>query len=233
MGSLTLEQFRVQLLFDLKNRTDTLTTDGMDATRQNMYVNAGYLWLTHPSVFRHRELQLAYTIPLVAATNSYAFTPNAGVVITGIRYVSHVAAATDNPTARRVKMYPKDEQWFQERTLTTGAPRDYAVRGSSLLVSPVPTATEAGQVLVVGAWREPAVLAADGAVTVLSTLWDEIVVLASRWRAELHLGYRDLAEATKLDLVGLLNEYKDFDQLHGEDWGWTSEVRVESHMESA
>ena len=83
-----------------------------------------------------------------------------------------------------------------------------------------------------GTWREPALLAADASVTVLSSLWDEIVLLASRWRAELHLGYRDLAEATKLDFVSLINEYKPFDELHGEDWDWSSEVRIENVMDS-
>ena len=56
MGTLTLVDFRAQLLFDLKGRSDTLTPQGMDDTRLDMYINAGYLWLTHPSVFRHREL---------------------------------------------------------------------------------------------------------------------------------------------------------------------------------
>jgi hypothetical protein len=64
-------------------------------------------------------------------------------------------------------------------------------------------------------------------------VWDEIVLLASRWRAELHLGYRDLAEATKLDFTGLLNEYKDFQTLHAEDFDWVAEVRTERIMESA
>ena len=226
-----MEGFRAELLFDLKNRADTTTADGLSVPRQDMFINAGYLHVTHPSVFRHRELMHSYTIPLVNGTSSYAFTPNATVVITGIRYASHVAAATDLLTARRVKLYPKDEQWFQERSHSTGAPRDYMIRGDNLILSPVPGANEVVQVIVVGAWREPAVLVA-GAVTVLSALWDEIVLLAARWRAELHLGYRDLAEATKLDFVGLINEYKDFEQLHGEDWDWVTEVRTERTMEA-
>jgi len=238
VGTLTLEGFRAELLFDLKNRTDTTTPEGLSVARQDMFINAGYLWVTHPTVFRHRELQHSYTLalstPVPGTTNVYLFTPAPGnVVITGLRYVSHVDAATDDPTAFRTKLFPKDEQWFQERTLTAGGPpRDFAVRGNNLLISPVPGTGEVGEVLVVGAWREPAVLV-GGATTVLSTLWDEIVVLAARWRAEFHLGYRDLAEGTKLDLVGLVNEYQDFERLQGEDWDWVSEVRVERTMESA
>lgn len=234
MGTLTLANFRAELLFDLKNRTDTASSDGLSTARQNTFLNAAYLHLTHPTIFRHREMQHTFTLALVNGTQAYTFSPTAGVNITGIRWVSQVEAATDDPTARRTKLRPKDEQWFQERSLSSGgAPRDYAVRANQILLSPVPGANEAGQVLVVGSWREPAVLAADGDVTALSTLWDEILLLAARWRAELHLGYRELAEATKLDWVSLLNEYRDFEQLQGEDWDWQAEIRTESPMERA
>lgn len=233
MGTMTLEGFRAELLFDLRNRTDTSVPGGFSVDRQDLFLNAAYLHITHPSVFRHREMQFSYTLPLVAGTNTYTFHPTpGGVAITAIRYVTHVQAATDTPTAQHTKLFPRDEQWLQERTISSGAPRDYAVRGDQLFLSPVPGAGEAGEVLVVGAWREPTLLVA-GAVTVLSARWDEIILLAARWRAELHLGYRDLAEATKLDWVSLTNEYQDFERLHGEDWDWVSEVRTESAMERA
>lgn len=231
MGTLTLEQFRDELLFDLKNRTDTGAT-GLSTTRQTLFVNAAYLHVTHPSVFRHRELQYRYTIPLVAGQATYAFTPNAGVNVTAIRSVAHVDGATDDPTLFRTKLVPQDEQWFQERTLSSsGPPRDYYVQANVIGVGPVPDASVAGELLVVTAWREPTLLVV-GASTVLSSLWDEIILLGARWRAELHLGYRDLAEMTKLDFASLLNEYQSFEQLHGEDWDWQSGVRVERTMES-
>lgn len=236
MGTVNLEGFRAELLWDLKNRTDTATADGLSTARQDLFINAGYLHVTHPSVFRHREFMHRYTITLVSGTQLYTFHPTPGITavnITSLRYLSHVAAATDDPTAFRTKLYPKDMQWFEERSHNTGGPpRDYAVEGNQIRLSPVPGTTQAGQLLVVGAWREPALLTV-GTTTVLSTSWDEIIVLAARWRAELHLGYRDLAEATKLDFVSLINEYKDFEQLHGEDWDWVAEVRTESAMERA
>lgn len=233
MGSLTLEGFRAELLFDLKNRTDTSAPDGLSTARQDLFINAGYLWLTHPSVFRHREMQHSYTIPLVNGTFTYTFTPTgAGVNITALRSVAHVDGISDNPTFRRTKLLPVDIQWTQSRTHTTGDPRRFTVENTQLLVFPVPGTTITGDILAIHAWREPTLLTA-GTTTVLSTIWDEIILLAARWRAELHLGYRDLAETTKLDLVGLLNEYASFEHLHGEDWDWTSEVRTESHMERA
>jgi len=234
MGTFTLANFRAELLWDLKNRSDTSTADGFTTARQNSFINAALLHITHPTIFRHREMQRSFTITLVSGTQAYTFTPVSGIVTTAIRWVSHVEAATDDPTARRTKLFPKEEQWFQARSLSSGgSPRDFAVRGSQILLSPVPGANEAGNVLVVGSWREPTVLSADGDVTTLSTLWDEIVLLAARWRAELHLGYREMAEATKLDWVSLVNEYKDFEQLQGEDWDLYPDLVTQPAMERA
>lgn len=232
MGVMNLQNFRDELIFVLKNRTDTTDPLGFSTTRQDRYINAGYLYLCHPSVFRHREMQHSFTLTLVAGTQGYTFSPVGGVNIVGIRYAAHVQAATDDPTAFRSKLWPKDEQWFNERSHTSQSdPKDYFVRGNQLFISPIPGAGEAGQVIAVGAWREPALLSAVGDTTVLSSVWDEVLVLASRWRAEVHLGYRDLAEATKLDMVSLINEYADFERLHAEDWDWMAEVRTESYME--
>jgi len=235
VGTLNLGQFRDELIFDLKNRTDTTTADGLSTTRQNLFINSAYLHITHPSVFRHKELQFTYTLTLANAQQGYTFDPDpvSGSAITGIRSASHVSALTDSPTASRTKLLPKDEQWFQSRSQSTGAPREYFTRGNLMLFGPVPGPNEVGQVISLSAWREPFLLTAGGQVTVLPSRFDEILLLAARWRAELHLGYRDLAEATKLDFASLLNEYSDFDQLHGEDWDWVAEVRTESHMESA
>src|SRR5262245_30227005 len=235
MGTLTLADFRAELLFDLRNRTDTTAADGFSTTRQDLYINAGYLWLCRPEVFRHRELMFTNTIAMVAGTQAYTFTPVpvTGEVIVQIRSVTHVEDSSDVATARRTKLIPHDEQWLQNRSANTGSPRDYVVRASTILLSPVPTANEAGEILLVSSFREPTALTDVAHQTVLSTLWDEVVVLAARWRAELHLGYRDLAEASKIDLVALVNEYKSFDDLHAEDWDWRAEVIVDSPMEQA
>ena len=234
MGTLDLEAFRAELLFDLKGRTDTADPLGFSETRQDMFINAGYLHVTHPSVFKHFQLKHRFPITLALDQIGYTFTPSPEVTPTishGIRYVTHVAATTDDPTALRTKVFPKTEQWFQSRTITTGGiPRNYYLQADILHVSPIPSAAEAGDVIVVGTWREPALLTNAGDVTVLSTLWDEIVLLAARWRAELHLGYRDMAEGTKLDFVSLINEYGTFDDLWQADEDWEHRPQVEADV---
>jgi hypothetical protein len=132
-----------------------------------------------------------------------------------------------------VKLLPKDTQWVEQRTVATGAPREFYVEGSSMYLSPVPSATYAGHIVAVRAWQEAPELTADVDVTVLRPLWDEIVLLAARWRAELHLGYREMAEGTKSDFIGLLNEYQTFEQLQGEDWDWSSGLVTEGYMAGA
>jgi hypothetical protein len=233
MGTLTLSQLRDEVRFDLKNRPDTGTT-GLSDTRLDLFLNAAYLQVAHPSVHRHRELMYTYTLTLATADNDYTFTPVGGVVILAIRSVTHIDAAVLSATAARQKLRAKDPQWFDERTINSGSrPSSYAVEGNSILIEPVPDSSLNGELLQVRAIREPAQLAAAGDTTVIGNRWDEVILLGARWRAELHLGYRDLAEATKIDFASLVNEYRDFDHLHGlEEWDWTSEVRTESHMET-
>ena len=234
MGTLTLTQLRDEVRFDLKNRPDS-GSSGLSDTRLNLFINAAYLHVAHPSVHKHRELLYTYTITLATDDNEYAFTPVGGVNILAIRSVTHVDSTTLTATAARNKLRPKDPQWFDERTINTGSrPSTYAVEANNIIIEPVPTSSLNGELLQVRSIREPAQLSADTDVTVIGNRWDEVILLAARWRAELHLGYRDLAEATKLDFAALINEYAEWDTLHvREEWDWQSDFRVDSPMESA
>jgi hypothetical protein len=227
MGLMTLEDFRSDLLFDLKNRTDTLTPDGMDTTRQDRWINQGYFHVSYPNIFRHRQLQYTASITLIAGQSNYIFSPDPlGVTINGIRSVTHL----DSSLTRFTKLLPRDQQWFVSRSPQDGAPREYFTEANEINFNTIPTANEAGDLIGISAWREPIPLVA-GAATVLGSHWDEIVLLAARWRAELHLGYREIAQTTKLDFVSLINEYKSHEDLMGEDWDWQAEVRTESSMD--
>jgi len=234
VGVLTGTQFLSEARFDLKNRPDTASS-GLTDTRLMLMLNAAYRHLAHPSVFRHRELEFTYTITLVNGVNAYAFTPTGGVNIVSLRSVTHIDATVLTPTATRNKLLPVGPQWFDERTITSSSrPTTYAVEGNNLIIEPIPGSNENSELLFVRAIREPADLT-SGTATVIGANWDEILILATRWRAELHLGYRDLAEATKLDFSALINEYEEFDKLHTEEeWDWQTQFRTpDSPMETA
>ena len=231
MGVLTLTQLLAEVRFDLRNRPDS-TDSGISDTRLTLYLNAAYRHLCHPSVHRHRELLHTYTLPLVSGTNTYTFTPDpASVNIVAVRSVTYIDSPTYVATATKNKLKPVEAQWFDERTLTADSrPNQYMLEGSILEVSPVPGANEDTNLLRVRAIKEPALLA--GAVTTeVSGLWDEVLIMGARWRAEMHLGYRDLAEATKLDYGAMLNEYQTFSNLQAEDWDWVPEFRMDPGME--
>jgi len=234
MGTLTLAGFRTEVRYDLKNRPDT-SSSGLSDTRLNQHINNAYLQVAHPSFHKHRSIQYTFTLPLVSGTNSYTFSPIAGVEIQAIRSVTYLRALVNTPTVAKNKLRAHDVQWFDDKTLVSGGrTADYAVEGNDLLVSPVPGPNEAGHLLFLRTLREPSLLAADGSVTVLQNVWDEVILLGARWRAELHLGYRDLSEATKLDFAALANEYQSFDALHGmEEWDWSKDLVSESVMEGS
>lgn len=229
MGTLLLEDFLTEVRFDLRNRPDT-SASGLSDARLTRYVNWAYYHVAHPSVHKHRAMMYTFTIPLVANQKNYLFNPVAGVTIVGIRSVSHIADTTDSLTAARTKLRARDAQWFDDRSLSSqSSPYTYAVEGEFVWVEPVPSAAEAGELLHFRAYRQPAALVA-GQATVLMDPWDEAIILGARWRAELHLGYRDLAEATKMDFGALINEFKEWDNIGAEDWDWSAGLRLEPVM---
>jgi hypothetical protein len=225
MGVLTLEQIREEVYFDLGNRTDTAadsgTRRGVNETRLDLWINDALRHLGHPNVFVHRQLMHTFTLTMVDGTNSYTFDPAGAVSISGIRFASYLRAAADSATVNKRKLKLADDQWFAERTLNTGEPSIYAVEGDQLLLTPVPGASQAAQLVKVHAWRYPPLLVA-GATTTLEPQWDELLILGARWRAELHLGLLDLATETRANFAGLLNEYKDWRNANAEDWDWIS-----------
>ena len=229
MGLMTLAQFRSELVFDLKNRADTGPT-GVSTERQNLWVNWAYRHVGHPSIHKHRALQVNFTLTLVSGDNQYAFNPSpTAETIVGVRSVSYIQAASDTPSAFKTKLLPRDVRWLEQRSLTTGPPKIVARQGNELWLDPVPGANQAGHLLKVHAWKLPNSLAVDADTTVLESQWDEVVLLGARWRAERDLGYRDLAELTKQDFAGLINEYQEFDQLDAEDWGWAPGIAMGEH----
>src|SRR3972149_5050201 len=76
---------------------------------------------------------------------------------------------------------------------------------------------DAGRVPLVGGYRPPAILAADGSFTVLHPLWDEVVVLGATWRGFRELNENARAELARQNFALLIQEQQDARTLDSED----------------
>jgi hypothetical protein len=223
MGTLQLSEFRTELQLALKNRSDAAVT----TARMNRWLNAAYRHMCLPNVHAFREMQATHDITLVASTSSYSISEaTVGFKIIGTRGVYNILDVPETPTSRKRKLSPRNIRWFDQRTLSPGSPQVYAVEGQTILISNVPTAVEAGQIVRLRAWREPAALALDTATTVIASYYDEPLLIGAQWLAERTLGYRELAEATKQNYIGLLNEGPETEQLEAEDWDFQVDVNT-------
>lgn len=208
MGVLQLSQFRTELLVALENRGDAVLTGANGTARLNRWVNWTYTHVAHPDVFMHREVQTRQDITLALNTFSYSISEaTLALKLLRIQQATYIAAAAFDFTSRRVDVRPESIVQYQARTPRTGPnPNTYAVRGENINIHPGPDATAAGNILSLEIIREPALLAADAAVTVLPNYWDEVVFLGALWRAQRDLGYQELSEQTKQNFASLVNE---------------------------
>jgi len=224
MGVMTLADFRAELLFNLKSRNDSGVTS---TTRQDLWINTAYRHLTHPSVFRFHEVESQFDFTLVTGTNSYSLAQaTVGFFVVAVRQIIYYAATTIAATTRKRKLRPRSQRWFDERTLSSGEPGVYTIDGGNLIISAVPRSNENGNRLRAKVWREPTALAATSDVTVLPSYWDWAMVKGSQWIAEASLGYKEIAEQTKQDYVGIINEVVPAESIEAEDSGQQAEIVV-------
>jgi hypothetical protein len=228
MGLLTLADFRAETRFNLKNRNDSGVTD----TRIDRWINAAMLHMGLPSVHRFRELQRTYDITLVLDTNSYSLSQaTIGFKLLAPRSVYNIIEVPETPTSRKRRLSPRNIHWFDRRTLSSGIPSNYALDGETLFISGVPSATEAGQIVRVRYWSEPSPLTLVTDTTPYATYYDEVLVIGAQWVAERTLGYRDRAEMTKQDYIGLLNEGPEQEELEAEDWSFQVDINPNAQSE--
>jgi len=210
MGTLTLgdgtTNFRTELNWVLKDRADTGWTD----TRRDRAINWAYRHVCHPSIHRFSELQASHTITLVTGDNDYALDATTVTFnIVAVRAVIYYQATSITPTATKRTLTNEDIRYFFERRLSSGQPVVYAVDGEQLFISGVPRTNENGQLLQVHSWREPAALASDSQVTVLTDYWDDVILKGAQAKAELDLGYRDLGKESLEDFEAMINTVGD------------------------
>jgi len=221
MGTRTLAEFRAETRWLLKNRNDASLSDD----RIDHYTNAAYRHMCMPRVHRFHEMQSVYDITLVNGTNAYSVSEaTVGQKIVGISSVSNIITIPETPTSRKRRLTPRNIRWFDRRSLNTGTPSAFAVEQETLYIHAVPGSSEAGQIIRVRFWREPATLALDTATTVLPNYYDEVLQIGSQFLTERGLGYRDAAQLTKQDYVAMLNEGDESMELEAEDWDFQVDV---------
>jgi hypothetical protein len=164
MGTMTLADYRTELTFLLKGRDDSAVND----TRIDRIVNQAYSHLCQPEVHRHKEMVTWDNITLVAADYDYDMSSLFTPTVLGVKDVTYYEATSISATATKRDLHPKSVNWFNKKTIPSGgSPSAYALDGELLLISPVPSAAEAGNLVRVTYWQEPTVLSGDSDTTVL------------------------------------------------------------------
>ena len=227
MGSMTFNDFTSELGFLLGNRNDA---DAIDSTRTGRWINQAYTYMCHPSVHHFREMQaISNATTLITANNAYSIATLGTDTVVAIRFITHVASTSYSATANKRKLKPRGIRSFEQRTLTTGRPFLYAIDGSFLYVSGVPSSTENGQILRIGYYKEPATLSGTNK-TVLGSYYDRPLMKFTEAFAEADLGEKAKALVTLKEAAGLLNNAASENEMEAEDDGFRVEVVMHPAM---
>jgi len=202
MGTMTYAEMQTELTYYLEGRTIT-------AARLGRWINQAYRFLSYPNVHKHWELESTVEVPLVADQFVYPLDTSQAYVTTeilGVRGARYIASTTDSFIQRRTRLGATSIGWFNKQTHTVGGggPQRYGIFRKSLVVSPGPNSTIAGNLVVLEVWTQPAALAADGDVTVLLEWWDEAVLLGAKWIGEAALGFTEYAEQSKQTFISFI-----------------------------
>lgn len=228
MGLMTLADYRAELTYLMKGRTDA----AVDNDRLDRTINQAYSHLCQPETRLHKELKARYDGALTDGTNEYDISIAAiGWDVLFIRDVTYYEAAAITATTTKRDVAPVDVNWFNARTIPIGgAPSKYAQDGELLLIYPVPSAVEDGNLVRITHYREPEPLSLITDTTVLGTYWDRVLLRGAQWLLEYDAGLRELAVLTKQEYVGLINEKRDDYELNAADTGFGVEFKNERIM---
>lgn len=234
MGTENLSGLRSATNWALDNRSNL--TD----TQLNRWINWSYLHVTQPHVHRHQPLQAEGPITLVLDQVQYDLPTLLGYTLWGIYGIWYIegTSATDYSLRRQRLRGSFDIRRTDEAALGQGRPTRYAIWGQTagtsggqvLNLDRRPSATDAGRLLLVRGYRQPTTLTADGDVTVLSPLWDEVIILGATWRGFRELGENARAEVARQNFGLLINEQQEARRLDAEDWGGGFEVDLTYYM---
>jgi hypothetical protein len=227
MGTMDGQSFIDDVRMALDNRADA----GASNTRLLRWINHAYFHMTYPSVHAFENFRTTYDITLVQDDADYTLVEGTvGYRVLATRSVHHLDAAAPTFSTRRSRLDPRNVRWYDERIHSNGPPRYYVVgEGEQILISPVPGAAEAGEVLRLRLWREADPLLV-GTVTAVPSYFDEVLVLGAQAVSEYRLGYRDRARETLEHYASMLNDPSQKDEIEGEDWGFEAQLQQEPIM---
>lgn len=216
MGDMTKSELRDELRYEMRNRDD------LDPGRLDRWVFQAYSHVSMPTVHKHRELELTKTWPLVLDDPIYDISTTALTdKLWTIYTVKHIeaASATDYDVTRR-KLTPREQfKWDAQGHVPQGRPTAYSRWGEELFLNHRPSNAEVGQLIELRGRFTPGALTADGSVTLLHPIWDEVIVAGATWYGWRRLGRPDLAEPAKEDFARLVNEITETQRADGEDPG--------------
>jgi hypothetical protein len=227
MGNYTGTTGSERLSLLMKNRTDS---DATDPANLLDWLNQAYRFMCHPSVHSFREMQQIDNITLVTGDNDYSITTlgsSPANTVVAVRWVTFIDATSFTNTAKKRKLGSRSIRSFEERTLSTGQPVEYAIDGEVLFISGVPRSNENRKLLRVGYYMQPTALAAD-TTTVLTDYFDRPLVKFAQAFAEDDLGDRAASLVTLRSASRLMDNAESEMQLEAEDGG-----RVEVVTQSA
>lgn len=214
MGLLTLVELRTELYASCDNADELDPATATGQARCDRALNWAYQRLQLPNVFNHLEKQSIQSVVLVAGTSSYAFTLYA---IDHVQYES---------LKRRVT--PMTRRQLSSTTLPSGPPTKYAQWGTNIYFNYVPTVAEAGNTITLWGWSAPTSLVVGGSI--LSTVWDEVIVTGGRWRAWRSLGEQVKADTAREEYAALVNDTVDVLKLGAFDQGWQNQVGPSDYL---
>jgi hypothetical protein len=170
-----------------------------------------------------------HSTTLTTDDNDYSIVTLDDRNVVAVRFVVHVLATSYSAVADRRRLKPRGIRWLESRTNRLGRPVNYIIDGSTMYLYGVPSSTENGQLLRIGAYVEPTPLA-DFDTTVLNTYYDRPLLKYIQAFAEADLGDRAKALITLKEAGGLLNNAVDENELEAEDEGHQVEVMLQSAM---
>lgn len=230
MATMTFLEMQDALRWEL-DQNQTLT-----AAQLKRWLNWAMIHVSQPNIHKHQSLQAEGAVVLVADQANYALTA-LGFRLWGIYSTTYIAGTSTALTNRRRRLRGAgDIRWLDGQFLMQGEPSSYAVWGGSasgqtLWVNSRPASSQAGNLLLVRGYRQPAQLVNDGDLTVLNDLWDEVVVMGAKWRGWRGLNRPERAEIARVEFGLQINEIQEATKLDASDWGGRFEFEFQEHMQ--